>query len=90
MHKKVQGTIVRYCFGGTLAVTMAGTDLLNSVVICHPGSVTEEAVQAMKVRIPIVLYTYTFDVHVYFYRFQVRGLVQKVCTYFFASITGRI
>ncbi|KAJ3802504.1 dienelactone hydrolase endo-1-3,1,4-beta-D-glucanase [Lentinula aff. detonsa] len=40
---------VGYCFGGTLAVSMASTDLLNSVVICHPGSVTEAAVQAMKI-----------------------------------------
>ncbi|KAJ3910588.1 dienelactone hydrolase endo-1,3,1,4-beta-D-glucanase [Lentinula edodes] len=50
-NKKEYGKLgaVGYCFGGTLAVTMAGTDLLNSVVICHPGSVTEEAVQAMKV-----------------------------------------
>ncbi|KAJ3775514.1 dienelactone hydrolase endo-1-3,1,4-beta-D-glucanase [Lentinula raphanica] len=41
---------VGYCFGGTLAVSMASTDLLNSVVICHPGSITPEAVEAMKVR----------------------------------------
>ncbi|KAJ3977807.1 dienelactone hydrolase endo-1-3,1,4-beta-D-glucanase [Lentinula raphanica] len=40
---------VGYCFGGTLAVSMASTDLLNSVVICHPGSITPEAVEAMKV-----------------------------------------
>ncbi|KAJ3747293.1 dienelactone hydrolase endo-1-3,1,4-beta-D-glucanase [Lentinula detonsa] len=40
---------VGYCFGGTLAVSMASTDLLNSVVICHPGSVTEAAVQAIKI-----------------------------------------
>ncbi|KAE9404071.1 hypothetical protein BT96DRAFT_989795 [Gymnopus androsaceus JB14] len=40
---------VGYCFGGTLAVMLAATDLLNTAVICHPGSITEQQVQAMKI-----------------------------------------
>ncbi|KIK69561.1 hypothetical protein GYMLUDRAFT_33934 [Collybiopsis luxurians FD-317 M1] len=40
---------VGYCFGGIMAVKLAGTDLVNSVVVCHPGSVSEQEVAAMKV-----------------------------------------
>lgn len=67
---------------------MAGTDLLNSVVICHPGSVTEEAVQAMKVRVPIVLFT--FDAHVYVFLQVPSAWACAEGVYFFVSITGRI
>ncbi|KAE9397997.1 dienelactone hydrolase endo-1,3,1,4-beta-D-glucanase [Gymnopus androsaceus JB14] len=40
---------VGYCFGGGLAVMLAAADLLNTAVICHPSSITEEQVQAMKI-----------------------------------------
>ncbi|KIK69628.1 hypothetical protein GYMLUDRAFT_34013 [Collybiopsis luxurians FD-317 M1] len=40
---------VGYCFGGAMAVKLAGTDLLNSVVICHPAPVSEQEVRAMKI-----------------------------------------
>ncbi|KIK69560.1 hypothetical protein GYMLUDRAFT_33933 [Collybiopsis luxurians FD-317 M1] len=40
---------VGYCYGGNLAVTLASTDLVDGVVICHPGSLTEQAIRAIKV-----------------------------------------
>jgi carboxymethylenebutenolidase len=38
-----------YCFGGSSCVRLGGTDLVNSVVICHPGPFTIDQVKAIKV-----------------------------------------
>ena len=38
-----------YCFGGSSCVRLGGTDLVNSVVICHPGTFTIDQVKAIKV-----------------------------------------
>ncbi|KAE9404070.1 dienelactone hydrolase endo-1,3,1,4-beta-D-glucanase [Gymnopus androsaceus JB14] len=40
---------VGYCYGGAMAVKLASTDLFNSVVICHPGPVSEQEISAIKV-----------------------------------------
>ncbi|KAF5340564.1 hypothetical protein D9611_007301 [Ephemerocybe angulata] len=40
---------VGYCFGGTAAIRLASTNLINSVVVCHPGAFSISAVQAMGV-----------------------------------------
>jgi len=40
---------VGYCFGGACCVRLGGTDFVNSVVICHPGSFSINQVKAIKV-----------------------------------------
>jgi len=49
--KKKYGKLgaVGYCYGGTVAINLASTDLINSAVVCHPGSGSEKEVQAIKV-----------------------------------------
>jgi hypothetical protein len=39
----------RYCFGGTTGIRLASTDLIQSVVICHPGPFSLSQVQVMRV-----------------------------------------
>ena len=41
--------ISSYCFGGATCVRLGSTDLVNSVVICHPGPFTLDQVKAIKV-----------------------------------------
>ncbi|TEB30666.1 hypothetical protein FA13DRAFT_1630540 [Coprinellus micaceus] len=38
-----------YCFGGTTGIRLASTDLIQSVVICHPGQFSLSQVQVMRV-----------------------------------------
>ncbi|KAF8187740.1 dienelactone hydrolase endo-1,3,1,4-beta-D-glucanase [Pholiota molesta] len=40
---------VGYCFGGSTCVRLGGTDLVNSVIIVHPGTFTLNQVNAIKV-----------------------------------------
>jgi len=40
---------VGYCFGGATCVRVAGTGLVNSVVVAHPGTFTLDQVKAIKV-----------------------------------------
>ncbi|PPQ76098.1 hypothetical protein CVT26_004605 [Gymnopilus dilepis] len=40
---------VGYCFGGSTCVRMGSTDLVDSVVIAHPGRFTMDQVKAIKV-----------------------------------------
>ncbi|KAF5389172.1 hypothetical protein D9757_003523 [Collybiopsis confluens] len=40
---------VGYCFGGSMALKLAGTDLVNSAVVCHPGPMSEQDVMDIKV-----------------------------------------
>ncbi|KAJ3480923.1 hypothetical protein NLJ89_g12250 [Agrocybe chaxingu] len=40
---------VGYCFGGTMGIRTGRTDLLDSLVICHPGPSTLDDVKAIKV-----------------------------------------
>ena len=41
---------VGYCYGGMLGVRLgADAALLDSVVICHPGSITPEQIKAIKI-----------------------------------------
>jgi carboxymethylenebutenolidase len=50
MHSKhVYTPIHRYCFGGSTCVRLGGTDLVNSVIIVHPGTFTLDQVNAIKV-----------------------------------------
>ena len=46
---KLMVLISSYCFGGASCVRLGGTDLVNSVVICHPGPFTIDQVKAIKV-----------------------------------------
>ncbi|KAJ7600999.1 dienelactone hydrolase endo-1,3,1,4-beta-D-glucanase [Mycena floridula] len=39
----------RYCFGGSVGIRLGATDMVNSIVICHPGQFTMEQVKAIKV-----------------------------------------
>jgi len=41
--------ITRYCFGGSTAVRFAGTELIHSAVICHPGGCKISEVAAIRV-----------------------------------------
>ncbi|TEB30675.1 alpha/beta-hydrolase [Coprinellus micaceus] len=41
--------IFGYCFGGTTAIRFAATDLIQSVVICHPGPFSLPQIQAIRV-----------------------------------------
>ncbi|KIM36572.1 hypothetical protein M413DRAFT_449109 [Hebeloma cylindrosporum] len=41
--------IVGYCFGGSAAVRFAGTEFVQSAVICHPGGCKISEVEAIKV-----------------------------------------
>ncbi|KAL0960848.1 hypothetical protein HGRIS_005864 [Hohenbuehelia grisea] len=38
-----------FCYGGSTACRMAGTDLLKSAVICHPGPVGLDTIKAIKI-----------------------------------------
>jgi len=40
---------VGYCYGGSTAVRLGGTGLVQSVVICHPGGFSEVQAKAIKV-----------------------------------------
>ncbi|KAL5524423.1 hypothetical protein ACEPAF_9563 [Sanghuangporus sanghuang] len=40
---------VGYCFGGTTAIGLASTDLINSAVICHPGGFSAKQIAQFKV-----------------------------------------
>jgi len=40
---------VGYCFGGSVGLIMASKDLLDSVVICHPGTPSKEEINAIKI-----------------------------------------
>lgn len=40
---------VGYCYGGAATVRLASRDLVDSVVVCHPGPVTTNELKAMKV-----------------------------------------
>ncbi|KAJ7574570.1 dienelactone hydrolase endo-1,3,1,4-beta-D-glucanase [Mycena floridula] len=40
---------IGYCIGGSVAVRLGGTDLINSVVICHPGGLSLGQIKAIKV-----------------------------------------
>lgn len=40
---------VGYCFGGTMCIRLGGTDLVNSVIIAHPGPFNLDQVKAIKV-----------------------------------------
>ena len=37
-----------YCLGGAIAVRLGSTDLFDSLVILHPGSITMEEIKAIK------------------------------------------
>jgi hypothetical protein len=39
----------RYCYGGSQAVLIAPTELVHSIVICHPGRLTLEKVKAINI-----------------------------------------
>ncbi|KAF9457747.1 dienelactone hydrolase endo-1,3,1,4-beta-D-glucanase [Collybia nuda] len=40
---------VGYCYGGSTAIRLGATDLVRSIVICHPGGFTIPEAQAIKV-----------------------------------------
>ncbi|EIW82821.1 dienelactone hydrolase endo-1,3,1,4-beta-D-glucanase [Coniophora puteana RWD-64-598 SS2] len=40
---------VGYCFGGSMAARLGATDAFNSVVIVHPGGLSDEQLKAIKV-----------------------------------------
>jgi len=40
---------VGYCYGGTQAVLIAPTGLVDSIVVCHPGRLTLEQVKAINI-----------------------------------------
>ncbi|KIP03729.1 hypothetical protein PHLGIDRAFT_37277 [Phlebiopsis gigantea 11061_1 CR5-6] len=37
-----------YCFGGSVAVRLGSTDLFDSLVVLHPGSITVDQIKAVK------------------------------------------
>ncbi|TFK38922.1 dienelactone hydrolase endo-1,3,1,4-beta-D-glucanase [Crucibulum laeve] len=41
---------IGYCYGGSTVIRLAGTQLIDSVVVCHPGSFSLEEVK--KIRVP--------------------------------------
>ncbi|KAG6815851.1 hypothetical protein H0H87_010767, partial [Tephrocybe sp. NHM501043] len=41
--------VLTYCFGGSTAVRLGSTGLVQSVVICHPGPFSEAQAKAIKV-----------------------------------------
>ncbi|TFK68444.1 alpha/beta-hydrolase [Pluteus cervinus] len=41
--------VVGFCFGGSMAVHLGGSGLVDSVVICHPGRFSLDEVKAIKV-----------------------------------------
>ncbi|KAF8148245.1 dienelactone hydrolase endo-1,3,1,4-beta-D-glucanase [Crassisporium funariophilum] len=41
--------VVGYCYGGATAVRLAGTDIVHSAVICHPGPFSMAQVNSIKV-----------------------------------------
>jgi carboxymethylenebutenolidase len=41
---------VGYCYGGRVAVLLGATDLVETVVIAHPGSIDFDEMRAIKVR----------------------------------------
>lgn len=40
---------VGYCYGGAMAARLGSTDLVNTIVIAHPASLTSAQIQAIKV-----------------------------------------
>lgn len=42
-------SVVGYCFGGSIAIRLASTTLIESAVICHPGRSTESQISAIKI-----------------------------------------
>ncbi|TFY74120.1 hypothetical protein EWM64_g9892 [Hericium alpestre] len=40
---------VGYCFGGSVAIRIGGRRLVDSIVVCHPGSCTLEQIQQITV-----------------------------------------
>ncbi|OJA14739.1 hypothetical protein AZE42_03191 [Rhizopogon vesiculosus] len=38
---------VGYCFGGSLGVRLASLDIIDSLVVCHPGAVSEAEINAI-------------------------------------------
>ncbi|KAK2459314.1 hypothetical protein APHAL10511_008669 [Amanita phalloides] len=40
---------VGYCYGGSQAVLIASSGLVNSIVVCHPGSLTVEQIKAINI-----------------------------------------
>ncbi|GLB42236.1 putative dienelactone hydrolase family protein [Lyophyllum shimeji] len=40
---------VGYCFGGSTAIRLGGTDLVHSIVVCHPGPFSMAEAKAIKV-----------------------------------------
>ncbi|KAF8272182.1 hypothetical protein EI94DRAFT_1566829 [Lactarius quietus] len=40
---------VGYCFGGAMAVRLGSTDLVNTIVVAHPGRLKPAQIQAIKV-----------------------------------------
>jgi hypothetical protein len=43
------GNYKRYCFGGSLGVRLAPLNIFDSLVICHPGRVSEAEVKGINV-----------------------------------------
>ena len=46
-NHRVDASVFSYCYGGSSCVRLGGTDLVNSVVICHPGTCTINQAKAM-------------------------------------------
>jgi len=40
---------IGYCFGGSCAIRLGSSDLVNSIVVCHPGPCTVGQIKAIKV-----------------------------------------
>ncbi|KAI0317783.1 dienelactone hydrolase endo-1-3,1,4-beta-D-glucanase [Amylostereum chailletii] len=40
---------VGYCYGGAAAVRLGATHLVNSIVVCHPGTISESDIKAIRV-----------------------------------------
>ncbi|KAG0700441.1 dienelactone hydrolase [Suillus ampliporus] len=48
-RKYVKIGAVGYCFGGSLGVRLAPLNVLDSLVVCHPGEVSEAEVKAINI-----------------------------------------
>jgi dienelactone hydrolase len=69
----------RYCFGGACAVRLGSSDLVNSIVVCHPAPCTLDQVKAIKV--PIANFVTLASFHLLeLFRYLLHGYVQKACT----------
>jgi hypothetical protein len=56
IRKLTNSWLTRYCFGGAMAVRLGSTDLVNTIVVAHPASVSPAQMRAVKVNmIPSVL-----------------------------------